>query len=237
MKGYTMPILECKDLTKCYVKGLPVLDRFNLSLPAGRILGILGPNGCGKSTLLKLIAGLLIPDSGDIRVDSLPVGEKSKAIVSYLPERTYISPSMKVGAAVGFFKEFYEDFDSSRAASLLEAMKIPLSARFATLSKGTKEKVQLVLVMSRRARLYLLDEPLGGVDPVARDQVLTAIISSHGPDSSVVITTHLVHDVENYLDDFIMMGSGGRILFGGDARETMAQRNMRLEWIYREVFR
>ena len=232
-----MPILECTDLTKSYVRSLPVLDRFSLSLPAGRILGILGPNGCGKSTLLKLIAGLLIPDSGEILVDSFPVGERSKAVVSYLPERTYLAPSMKVGAALDFFEDFYEDFDSRRARELLDGMNISPSSRFSTLSKGTKEKVQLVLVMSRRARLYLLDEPLGGVDPIARDQVLSAIISSHGPDSSVIVTTHLVHDVEDYLDDFILMGQGGRILLGGDAREVRAQRNMRLEWIYREVFR
>lgn len=232
-----MPLLVCKDLTKSYVRSSPVLDRFNLSLPAGRILGILGPNGCGKSTLLKLIAGLLLPDSGTIAVDSFPVGEKSKALVSYLPERTYFAPSMKVGAAIGFFEEFYSDFDPRRARELLFGMNIPLSARFSTLSKGMKEKVQLVLVMSRRARLYLLDEPLGGVDPVARDQVLSAIISAHGPDSSVIVTTHLVHDVEDYLDDFILMGQGGRILLGGDAREVKDQRNARLEWIYREVFR
>lgn len=232
-----MPVLEIKDLSKRYGRGAPVLDRFSLSLPKGRILGILGPNGCGKSTLLKLVCGLLTPDGGSIAVDGVPLGDGTKSLVSYLPERTYISPQLKVDAIIAFFEDFYADFDRQLAERLLRDLGVDRNARFSTLSKGTKEKVQIVMVMSRRAKLYLLDEPLGGVDPVARDQVLSAIISAHSPDSSVIITTHLIYDVEDHLDDFIFMGPGGSIVMGGDAREVRAQRNMKLDWIFREVFR
>jgi len=171
-----MNVLECKDLTKGYRKNQKVLNQFKLIVPAGRIVGLLGPNGCGKSTLIKLIAGLLQPESGEITVGGFPVGEESKALVSYLPERTYFSDGMRVKDLVQYFEEFYADFDVMRAYKLLADLYINPEMKLKTLSKGTKEKVQLILVMSRNAKLYLLDEPIAGVDPAAREYIMNAIL-------------------------------------------------------------
>ena len=215
-----MNILECKNLPKAYKKNVPVLSNFNLEIPAGRIVGLLGPNGCGKSTLIKLIAGLLQPNSGEIKVGEYPVGEKSKALISYLPERTYFNSGMKVAELVKYFEEFYSDFDSERAYQLLADLAINPKANLKTLSKGTKEKVQLILVMSRNAKLYLLDEPIAGVDPAAREYILSTIVSNYNPDASIIITTHLITDVEQVLDDFVFLGFGGKILKSGNAEEV-----------------
>ena len=173
-----MNILECRDLTKSYKKGKNVLNNFNIQIPAGKIIGLLGPNGCGKSTLIKLIAGLLQPNYGEILVDGMPVSEKTNAIISYLPERTYFESGMKVDELISFFADFYSDFDISRAYELMKALDIDTKARLKTLSKGTKEKVQLILVMSRQAKLYLLDEPIAGVDPAAREYILSTIVNN-----------------------------------------------------------
>lgn len=232
-----MNILECKNLTKAYKKNVPVLSNFNLEIPAGRIVGLLGPNGCGKSTLIKLIAGLLQPNSGEIKVGDYPVGEKSKALISYLPERTYFSSGMKVSELVKYFDEFYEDFDSERAYKLLSDLDINPKANLKTLSKGTKEKVQLILVMSRNAKLYLLDEPIAGVDPAAREYILSTIVSNYNPDASIIITTHLITDVEQVLDDFVFLSFGGTILRSGNAEEVRNESGKSLDELFKEVFR
>ncbi len=232
-----MNVLEIKNLTKCYKKNNPVLDNMNLEIPAGKIIGLLGPNGCGKSTLIKLICGLLQPNSGEILVDSNPVGEKSKAVVSYLPERTYFNPQMKVLELLDFFEDFYSDFDRERALKLLSDLRINPKSKLKTLSKGTKEKVQLVLVMSRNAKLYLLDEPIAGVDPAAREYILSTIVSNYNPEASIIITTHLITDVEQVLDDFYFLGYGGNILKSGNAEEARNESGKSLDMLFREVFR
>ena len=232
-----MNVLEIKNLTKCYKKNNPVLDNMNLEIPAGKIIGLLGPNGCGKSTLIKLICGLLQPNSGEILVDSNPVGEKSKAVVSYLPERTYFNSQMKVLELLDFFEDFYSDFDRERALKLLKDLKINPESKLKTLSKGTKEKVQLILVMSRNAKLYLLDEPIAGVDPAAREYILSTIVSNYNPEASIIITTHLITDVEQVLDDFYFLGYGGNILKSGNAEETRNESGKSLDMLFREVFK
>lgn len=232
-----MNILECKGLTKGYRKNYKVLNGFNLTVPAGRIVGLLGPNGCGKSTLIKLIAGLLQPESGEIIIGGSPVGEESKALVSYLPERTYFNGGMRVKDLVQFFEEFYADFDVMRAYKLLSDLFINPEAKLKTLSKGTKEKVQLILVMSRNAKLYLLDEPIAGVDPAARDYILSTIVGNYNPEASIIITTHLIADVEQVLDDFVFLTFGGSVLQVGNAEAVRNETGKSLDQLFREVFR
>lgn len=232
-----MTVLESQHLFKSYNRGQPVLTDFNLRLEGGRIVGLLGPNGCGKTTFLKLIAGLLVPDSGQITVAGTPVSEQTNALVSYLPERPYFSAAMRVRELLDYFGDFYTDFDRARAEQMLRDLQIDQNAPMKTLSKGTKEKVQLVLVMARRARLYLLDEPIGGVDPASRDYILQTIVGNYAPDATVVITTHLISDVEPVLDEFVFMGYGGRIVMGGIADDVRAQYGRSLDQLFREVFR
>lgn len=232
-----MSILECKNLSKSYKKHTPVLENLNIEIPEGRIVGLLGPNGCGKSTLMKLISGLLQADSGEILVAGNPVGEKSKAIISYLPERTYFSSNMKVSELVEYFKDFYEDFDSEKAYKLFADLGIDKNSNLKALSKGTKEKVQLILVMSRNAKLYLLDEPIAGVDPAAREYILSTIVSNYNPEATIIITTHLITDVEQVLDDFIFLGFTGKILRSGNAEETRNETGKSLDELFKEVFR
>ena len=232
-----MNVLECKNLKKAYKKGKFVLDDFNIVIPSGRIVGLLGPNGCGKSTLIKLIAGLLQPNSGDILVCGEPVGEKTKAMISYLPERTYFNSWMRVEELVAFFEEFYADFDPTRAYSLLAALDIDRKARLKTLSKGTKEKVQLILVMSRKAKLYLLDEPIAGVDPAAREYILSTIVSNYDENATIIITTHLITDVEQVLDDYVFLSHDGKILQSGSVEEARAESGMSLDETFRVVFK
>ena len=232
-----MNVLEVKNLTKSYKKHIPVLNDFCISIPAGRIVGLLGPNGCGKSTLIKLISGLLQPDSGEILVDGNEIGEKTKAIISYLPERTYFNSWMKIEELVNYFEEFYADFDKTRALTLLHDLGIEPKAKLKSLSKGTKEKVQLILVMSRKAKLYLLDEPIAGVDPAAREYILSTIVSNYNPEASIIITTHLISDVEQVLDDFVFLSFGGEILMSGNAEEARNENGKSLDMLFREVFR
>ena len=232
-----MNVLECINITKAYKKHYNVLQNFNLALPAGKIIGLLGPNGCGKSTLIKMIAGILQPTSGEIKVCGEPVGEKTCAMISYLPERTYFTPSMKVSDVVDYFEDFYKDFDKARALGLLNDLGIDTKASLKTLSKGTKEKVQLILVMSRQARLYLLDEPIAGVDPAAREYILSTIVSNYNPEATIIITTHLITDVEPVLDDFLFIGYGGQILMAGNAEEARNQSGKSLDAMFKEVFR
>ena len=219
-----VPVLECRSLTKSYVKGRPVLNALEIELPAGKIIGLLGPNGCGKSTLIKLISGLLVPDGGEIVVCGKREREEINSLVSYLPERTYFDPSMRVSELINYFKDFYEDFDESRALTMLADMSIATDAKLKQLSKGTKEKVQLIMVMSRRARLYLLDEPIAGVDPAARDYILNTIIKNYDPSATIVITTHLIHDIESILDEFVFIGFGGQVIMSGVADEVRPEK-------------
>ena len=232
-----MNVLECKGIKKAYKKGKYVLDDFNLTISGGRIVGLLGPNGCGKSTLMKLISGLLTPNGGEILVCGEEVGDKSKALISYLPERTYFSSQQKVSELVDFFGDFYTDFDKEKANALLDDLKIDKNARLKTLSKGTKEKVQLILVMSRRARLYLLDEPIAGVDPAAREYILGTIVGNYAEDSTIIITTHLITDVEQVLDEYVFLSQNGKILEQGLVDDVRGESGKSLDERFREVFR
>lgn len=207
------PILECRDLSKSYGKGSrPALNHVNLKLQRGRIIGLLGPNGSGKTTLIKLANGLLSTNEGELLVDGSPVGIASRKIVSYLPERTYLNMGMTVQEIIVFFKDFYEDFQEERAYEMLSNLQIDPSAKLKTLSKGTKEKVQLILVMSRNAGLYILDEPIGGVDPAARDYILNTIITNYNENATVLISTHLIADVESILDEVVFLRYGEVVL-------------------------
>ena len=228
------PVLTCTNLCKSYRKNKPVLQDLNISLEGGKIVGLLGPNGCGKSTLLKLISGLLTPDSGSITVCGQERSEQTNAHISFLPERPYFSSGMTVNAMLDYFEDFYEDFDRSLATVMLKDLEIDPTARMRTLSKGTKEKVQLILVMARRAKLYLLDEPIGGVDPAARDYILKTIIGNYNPEASVIITTHLIADVESVLDDFAFVDKG-KIAMYGNADQTREQHGTSLALLLRPL--
>lgn len=232
-----VPVLKCEKLCKSYKKGERVLDNFEFTVMPGRIVGLLGPNGCGKSTLLKLISGLLCADSGSIEICGEARSENSNALISYLPERTYFDSKSRVSELIEFFCDFYLDFDAEVAKKMLADLNIPLDARLRTLSKGTKEKVQLIMVMSRRTKLYLLDEPIGGVDPASRDYILNTIITNYNPEASIIITTHLIADVEPALDDFAFMSYGGRILRSGNADEEREATGKSLDELFREVFK
>ncbi|MBE6629648.1 MAG: ABC transporter ATP-binding protein [Ruminococcaceae bacterium] len=233
----SVPVLSCQNLYKSYRAGYPVLNAFRCELAPGKIVGLLGPNGCGKSTLMKLICGLLSPDHGEILICGEPRSEKTNAWVSYLPERTYFDSAMRVCELLTYFADFYEDFDVAMARDLLRDLGIDEGAKLRTLSKGTKEKVQLVMVMSRRARLYLLDEPIAGVDPAARDYILRTIITNYNKEATVVITTHLIRDIEPVLDEFAFMSYGGQILLSGNADEVREREGKSLDELFREVFR
>lgn len=228
-------VLQTRGLTKRY--GATVaLDDLNLVLPQGQIIGLLGPNGSGKTTLLKLCAGVLTADTGEILVCGIPVGQETKSLVSYLPDRTYFSNRQKIRQQLDLFEDFYEDFDRQRAEQMLSALNIPLNAVFGKLSKGNREKVQLVLVMSRRARLYLLDEPIGGVDPAARDYILNTVVTNYDPSATVVISTHLIADVEPVLDGFVFLHQG-KVIRSGYADVAREESGKSLDELFREVFR
>lgn len=227
--------LQTTGLTMRYHHTL-ALDGVNLELPQGKIVGLLGPNGSGKTTLIKLTAGLLTPTSGSVQVCGESVGAGTKSLVSYLPDRPYFSKQRKIRELLDFFQDFYADFDRQRAEHMLNALGIALDVRFRTLSKGNQEKVQLVLVMSRRAKLYLLDEPIGGVDPAARDYVLNTIITNYDPTATVLISTHLIADVERILDEFVFLNQG-KVVRYGNADETREETGKSLDELFREVFK
>ena len=228
-------VLTIAGLTKNY-GSTPALNNLYMNLQPGRVVGLLGPNGSGKTTLLKLVAGLLTTNIGTIQVCGKPIGPESKALVSYLPDRTYLRSNEKISQQLDFFQDFYADFDRSRAEAMLSNLGISLDQRFGSLSKGNKEKVHLVLVMSRRAKLYLLDKPIGGVDPAARDYILHTIISNFDPDATVVISTHLIQDVEPVLDDFIFLYQGN-VVRAGSVDEAREETGKSLDELFREVFR
>ncbi|MBQ7820951.1 MAG: ABC transporter ATP-binding protein [Clostridia bacterium] len=230
-------VLKCIELTKSYKPGQVVLDKLNFIVPPGKIFGLLGPNGCGKSTLLKLISGILVPDSGSIEICGIKRSAETNALISYLPERTYFNSWMHVDQLIEFFSEFYSDFDANVAKNMLSDLGVDTRSRLKTLSKGTKEKVQLILVMSRKASLYLLDEPIGGVDPAARDYILKTILGNYSPESSVIITTHLISDIEEILDEFAFMGFAGTILESGNAETVRNEKGKSINELFKEVFR
>ena len=229
------PILECKDLTKRY-GNKTALDQISFSLMPGKIIGLLGPNGSAKTTLIKLLNGLLVPTEGHIFIDGLAPGVETKKFVSYLPERTYLNSWMKVCDIIDFFQDFYEDFDKARAYDMLKRLNINPSDRLRTMSKGTKEKVQLILVMSRRARLYCLDEPIAGVDPAARDYILSTIIQNYDENATIIISTHLISDVENILDDVVFI-QNGHIRMVDSVENIRFNQGKSVDALFREVFK
>ena len=230
-----MAILECRGLVKRY-SAQPALDHVDLTVEPGGIVGLLGPNGSGKTTLLKLANGLLQPDSGEILIDGKKPGAETKKIVSYLPERPYFSDWMRTEQLLDMFQDFYADFDRERAGDMLKRLGLHPKMRYGQMSKGTREKIQLILVMSRRARLYLLDEPIGGVDPATRDYILDTIIRNYDENASVVISTHLISEVENVLDDVIFLREG-RVTMQASVDDIRAQYGKSVDALFREVFK
>lgn len=227
-------ILCANILTKQY-QGKTALDQFSVNLPSGRIIGLLGPNGSGKTTFMKLAAGLLTADSGNVTIDGNAVGVATKEKVSYLPDRLCFNRERKIREQLDYFQDFFPDFDRPQAEAMLADLKIDPEARFKSLSKGNQEKAQLVMTMARRAKLYLLDEPIGGVDPAARDYILGTILRNYDPDATVLISTHLITDVERILDDVIFL-KDGKLFLQGNADEIREQHNCSLDQLFREVF-
>lgn len=228
-------VLQIDNLTKFYGKNA-ALHNIHLQIPSGKIVGLLGPNGSGKTTMIKIIAGVLSADYGNVLVCNQPVGPKTKALVSYLPDRIYFSQNKKVNQLLNLFEDFYSDFDRQRAEAILTGLGIDLNAKFKSLSKGNKEKVQLALVMSRRASLYLLDEPIAGVDPAARDYILRTVVNNYAPEASVIISTHLIADVEAVLDEYVFVHNGN-ILQTGTVDQLREETGKSLDQNFREVFR
>ncbi len=230
-----MTLLECKNLTKKYDKHT-ALSNISLQIDSGHIIGLLGPNGSGKTTLIKLIAGLLSPTSGDLYIKEEPVGIASKKLISYLPDHTYLNDWMRVREIISFFTDFYDDFEPVRAYDMLSKLEIDPNKKLKTLSKGNKEKVQLILVMSRKADLYLLDEPIAGVDPAARDYILNTIISNYDENASILISTHLISDIENILDEVIFI-QNGTIRLHNSVDDIREKDNKSIDALFREVFK
>ena len=228
-------VLEVKGVNKSYGKK-PALNDISLKLERGKIIGLLGPNGSGKTTLIKLINGLLTPESGQIFVDGMPIGTESNLAVSYLPDKTYLPDWMKVSDMLKMFSDFYSNFDDAKARDMLSRLNISETDRLKALSKGNKEKVQLILVMSRNAKLYLLDEPIGGVDPAARDYILNTIITTYNPDASVVISTHLISDIEKVLDEAVFINNGNIVLH--ETIDNIREKEGKsVDGYFREVFK
>lgn len=228
-------LVECKDLTKTF-GSKTALDHVNLTLERGRIIGLLGPNGSGKTTLIKIMNGLLTPTSGSLKISGMLPGVETKKIISYLPERTYLNDWMKVNEIVEFFQTFYDDFNATKAYSMLGKLGINPTDKLKTMSKGTKEKVQLILVMSRDADLYILDEPIAGVDPAARDYILNTIISNYNENASILLSTHLISDIENILDDVVFI-QNGYIRLASSVEDLREKEGKSIDSIFREVFK
>ena len=226
-----MEVLEIKGISKSFDEK-KIIDDISFSVGKGKIVGLLGKNGSGKTTVIKMINDLLTIDEGEILVNGIPVGEKTKSIISYLPERTYLSSGQTVSQVFDFFEDFYPDFDRKKAEKLLSDLDLTPSSSLSKMSKGMKEKVQLVLVMSRSASLYILDEPLGGVDPSTRDYIMQTILSNFGEDSSLLITTHLIADVEKILDEVIFIDKG-RVILSENADELRVKENASIDEIFR----
>ena len=229
-----MAVLECKDLSKHYGNA-PALNHVSLAVEPGRIVGLLGPNGSGKTTLIKLANGLLTPSEGEVLVCDMAPGKESHASVSYLPERTCIPTWMSVKQLLDFYGDFYRDFNRKAAEEMLTHLNIRLTQRIKQMSKGTREKVQLIMVMSRAAKLYLLDEPIG-VDPATRDYILSTIIGNYNPEAAVIISTHLIADVEKVLDEVIFINQG-QVVLQSSVDEIREEKGMSVDALFREVFK
>ncbi len=229
-------LVELRNLTKNYGTKKPAVDNLNLTIESGHIIGLLGPNGSGKTTVIKMINGLLQPTKGEILIDGSSPGPYTKSIISYLPERTYLEAQNTVADIIDFFTDFYEDFIPERAIEMIRTLGIDETARLKTLSKGTKEKVQLILVMSRNAKLYILDEPIAGVDPAARDYIIRTIINNYNRNASVIICTHLISDIEDILDEVIFLMKGHLVL-RGTKQEIMDKYGVSVDKHFREVFK
>lgn len=230
-----MSLVECKHVTKKY--GMKVaLDDVNLTIEKGKIIGLLGPNGSGKTTLIKLLNDLLVPNSGEILIQGNHPGVETKKIISYLPERTYLSFNMRIKEVIQYFKDFYDDFREEVAYELLKKLGINPNDQLKTLSKGMKEKVQLILVMSRKAQLYILDEPIGGVDPAARDYILDTILKNFNEDASILISTHLISDIEKILDEVIFI-KDGKIVLHESCDQLRDESGKSIDGYFREEFK
>lgn len=226
---------ECSGLTKSF-GSVKALDAVNISIAAGRVVGLLGPNGSGKTTLIKLANGLLTPDEGSIQICGDKPGKQSKAVVSYLPDKMMLPAWMSVSKLMDMYEDFYSDFDRQRASEMLANLDLNEKQKVGQMSKGTKEKVQLILVMSRRAKLYLLDEPIGGVDPATRDYILNTIVKNYDENAVVMISTHLISDVENVLDDVIFIDKG-TIKLQASVDDIREQYGKSVDALFREVFK
>jgi len=230
-----MKLLEIKDLNKSF-DNKEILKDINLSIQSGKIIGLLGKNGVGKTTLIKLINDLLTPTSGEILIKDQKIGVETKKVISYLPERTYLNKQMKVSEVISYFEDFYDNFNSEKAKKLLKDLDLDINQKLTKMSKGMQEKVQLVLVMSRTADLYVLDEPLGGVDPATRDYILDTILSNFNENASVIISTHLISDVEKILDEVIFIDKG-QIVLQSDADILRNKENASIDEIFRRMFK
>ena len=228
-------ILECQRLTKRYGNFFALSD-LSFTLERGQIIGLLGPNGSGKTTLIKLINGLLVPSDGQIAVNGCAPGVESKKIVSYLPDRDCLPSQIRVKDALTLYSDFYSDFSMERAAKMLDALEIDRHSRLSALSKGTKEKVQLILVMSRDAQLYVLDEPIGGVDPAARDYILRTILTNYSENATILISTHLISDIENVLDHVLFL-KAGHLVLNEAVDEVRTKYGKSVDSLFREVIR
>ena len=230
-----MELLECKHLYKEF-DNKQILKDINLKIPRGKIIGLLGKNGTGKSTLIKLINDLLTPTSGEILINGEKPGVKSKEIISYLPERTYLDKEMTIKQVIKYFEEFYKNFDTQKAIKLLKDLNLDINTKISKMSKGMQEKLQLILVMSRNAELYVLDEPLGGVDPATRDYILDTILSNFSEGASVIISTHLISDIERILDEVIFIDKG-EIILTSSADELRNKEKSSIDEIFRRYFK
>ena len=230
-----MELLECRDLCKSF-GSKKILNNINLSVPRGKIVGLLGKNGMGKSTLIKLVNDLLTPTSGEVLINGKHPGVESKRIISYLPERTYLDKGMFVKDVIKYFEEFYSDFDKDKALKLLDDLNLDMDCKISKMSKGMQEKLQLILVMSREAELYILDEPLGGVDPATRDYILDTILNNFSEGASVIISTHLISDIERILDEVIFIDKG-EIVLTGSADEIRKKEKTSIDEVFRRKFK
>ena len=228
-------LLECKNLCKEF-DNKPILQDINLKIPRGKIIGLLGKNGAGKTTLIKLINDLLTPTSGEILINGEKPGVHSKEIVAYLPERTYLDKGMTIKQAIKYFEEFYKNFDSKKAIRLLQDLNLDINYKISKMSKGMQEKLQLILVMSRNAQIYILDEPLGGVDPATRDYILDTILSNFSEGASVLISTHLISDIERILDEVIFVDQG-KIILTSSADELRNKEKQSIDEVFRRYFK
>ena len=229
------PILECRGLTKKYGSTF-ALYNLNIALERGQIIGLLGPNGSGKTTLIKLANGLLRPSGGQILINGSEPGVETKKIISYLPDRNYLGKHMRVDEIMAYYNTFYDNFSLERASGMLDALSIDPRARLSSLSKGTLEKVQLILVMSREADLYILDEPIGGVDPAARDYILHTILNNYSEEATILLSTHLIHDIENILDRVVFL-KDGQVALNSSTDDVRINQGRSVDSLFREVFR